>query len=145
MVPRPFCGSQPLMAAAALAFSGSGIGKAPDQKPPLHSCLQHHYWILSVLVLCALINPHTDHGLQPIAVKGKFEFPGSHLFKQWNSFSRVVVEQVKRGIPEMWGPSPKMFDNKWSVYQTILNIDGDAATYAYRFTGNLDEVAFLQI
>jgi hypothetical protein len=131
------------MAAGALAFSGSGIGKAPDQKPPLHSCLQHHYWILSVLVLCALINPYTDLGLQPIAVKGKFESPGSHLFKQWNSFSRVVVGQMTRGTPEMWGPSPKMLDNKWSVYQTVLNIDGDAATYAYRFTGNLDEVAFL--
>jgi hypothetical protein len=132
------------MAAGALAFSGSGIGKAPDQKPPLHSCLQHHYWILSVLVLCALINPYTDHGLQPIAVKGKFEFPGSHLFKQWNSFSRVVVGQMRRGTPEMWGPSPKMFDNKWSVYQTELNIDGDAATYAYRFTGDLNEVRFLR-
>ena len=132
------------MAAAALAFSVSGIGKAPDQKPPLHSWLRHRYWIFFLLVSCALINPYTGHGLQPIAVKGKFEFPGSHLFKQWNSFSRVVVEQVKRGIPEMWGPSPKMFDNKWSVYQTELNIDGDAATYAYRFTGNLDEVAFLR-
>ncbi len=132
------------VATGALAFAGSGIGKAPDQNPPLHSCLQHHYWILSVLVLCALINPHTDHGLQPIAVKGKFEFPGSYLFKQWNSFSRVVVGQVKQGIPEMWGPSPKMFANKWSVYQTELNIDGDAATYAYRFTGNLDQVAFLR-
>ena len=132
------------VAGGALAFAGSGIGKGPDQNPPLHSCLRHHYWIISVLVICAVINPHTDQGLQPIVVKGNFEFPGSHLFKQWNSFSRVVVGQVKRGIPEMWGPSPKMFDNKWSVYQTVLNIDGDAATYAYRFTGNLDEVAFLR-
>jgi spermidine synthase len=132
------------VASGALAFAGSGIGKAPDQNPPLHSCLRHHYWIISVLVLCAVINPHTDQGLQPIVVKGKFEFPGSYLFKQWNSFSRVVVGQVKRGIPEMWGPSPKMFADKWSVYQTELNIDGDAATYAYRFTGNLDEVAFLK-
>jgi spermidine synthase len=132
------------MAAGALAFSGSVIGKAPDQKPPLHSCLQHHYWILSVLVLCALINPYTDHGLQPIAVKGNFEFPGSHLFKQWNSFSRVVVGQVKHGIPKLWGPSPKMFHEPWSVFQTELNIDGDAATYAYRFTGDLNEVRFLR-
>jgi spermidine synthase len=132
------------VAAGALAFSGSGIGKAPDQEPPLHSWLRHHYWIFSVLVIGALINPHTDHGLQPIAVKGKFEFPGSHLFRQWNPFSRVVVGQVKRGIPVMWGPSPKMFQEPWSVYQTELNIDGDAATYAYRFTGNLNDVRFLK-
>jgi hypothetical protein len=133
-----------LVAIGALAFAGSGIGKASDQNPPLQACLRHHYWIISILVLCAVINPYTDQGLHPIVVKGKFEFPGSYLFKQWNSFSRVVVGQVKRGIPEMWGPSPKMFDNKWSVYQTELNIDGDAATYAYRFTGNLDEVTFLR-
>ncbi|MET0503676.1 MAG: hypothetical protein ABW172_19315 [Candidatus Binatia bacterium] len=134
-----------IVAAAALAFSVSGIGKQPDPKPPLNSCLRHHYWIIAILVLGALINPYTDHGLQPIAVKGNFEFPGSHLFKQWNSFSRVVVGQVKRGIPKMWGPSPKMFqDKRWSVYQTELNIDGDAATYAYRFSGNLNDVGFLR-
>jgi spermidine synthase len=132
------------VAGGALAFSRSGIGKAPDHRPPLHSCLQSHYWILSVLVLCALINPLTDHGLQPLAVKGKFEFPGSHLLKKWNSFSRVAVEPVKRGVPVMWGPSPKMFGEPWKIFQMDLNIDGDAGTTAYRFTGNLDEVGFLQ-
>lgn len=132
------------VAGGALAFSTSGIGKAPDQKPALHSCLRHHYWIVSILVLCALINPHTDHGLQPLAVKGKFEFPGSHLLRKWNSFSRVAVEPVKRGVPVMWGPSPKMFGEPWNVFQMDLNIDGDAGTTAYRFTGNFDDMGFLR-
>jgi hypothetical protein len=132
------------VAGGALAFSTSGIGKAPDQKPALHSCLRHHYWIVSILVICALINPHTDHGLQPLAVKGKFEFPGSHLLRKWNSFSRVAVEPVKRGVPVMWGPSPKMFGEPWEVFQMDLNIDGDAGTTAYRFTGNFDDVGFLR-
>ena len=39
------------VAAGALAFSGSSIGKAPDQKPPLHSWLQHRYWIFFLLVI----------------------------------------------------------------------------------------------
>ena len=133
-----------LVATAGLAFSGSRIGKKPEPKPPLHSVLRHPYWIVAVLVVAALINPHTDHGFQPVAVKGKFEFPGTHLFKRWNSFSRVVVGRVRRGIPEMWGPSPKLLQTPVSVYQTELNIDGDAATYAYRFTGNLQEVDFLK-
>jgi spermidine synthase len=132
------------VAGGALAFSTSGIGKAPDQKPALHSYLQHHYWIGSILVLCALINPLTDHGLQPLTVKGKFEFPGSHLLRKWNSFSRVAVEPVKRGVPVMWGPSPKMFGEPWKVFQMDLNIDGDAGTTAYRFTGNFDDVGFLR-
>lgn len=133
-----------IVAAGALFFSASAIGNAPEPKPPLHSWLQHRYGIFFFLLACAVINPHIEHGLQPIAVKGRFEFPASHLFRQWNSFSRVVVGQVKRGIPEMWGPSPKMFQEPWSVFQTELNIDGDAATYAYRFTGNLNDVRFLK-
>ena len=84
-------------------FSASAIGIAPEPKPPLHSWLQHRYGIFFFLLACAVINPHIEHGLQPIAVKGRFEFPASHLFRQWNPFSRVVVGQVKRGIPEMWG------------------------------------------
>jgi spermidine synthase len=133
-----------IVAAGALFFSSSAIGNIPDQKPRLHFWLQHRYWIFFFLLICAVINPHIEHGLQPIAVKGRFEFPASHLFRQWNPFSRVVVGQVKRGIPEMWGPSPKMFQEPWSVFQTELNIDGDAATYAYRFTGNLNDVGFLK-
>ncbi len=133
-----------IVAAAALFFSASAIGDAPEPKPPLHSWLQHRYGIFFLLLVCAVINPHIEHGLQPIAVKGRFEFPASHLFRQWNPFSRVVVGPVKRGIPEMWGPSPKMFQEPWSVFQTELNIDGDAATYAYRFTGNLNDVGFLR-
>ena len=133
-----------VVAAGALFFSASAIGNAPEPKPPLHSWLQHRYAIFCFLVVCAAINPYIEHGLQPIAVKGRFEFPASHLFRQWNPFSRVVVGQVKRGVPEMWGPSPKMFQEPWSVFQTELNIDGDAATYAYHFTGNLNEVGFLK-
>jgi spermidine synthase len=133
-----------LVAGGGLAFSRSGIGKAPDEKPPLQACVRYRYWIFAVLVVCALINPHMDHGLQPLAVKGKFEFPGSHLLRKWNSFSRVAVEPVKRGVPVMWGPSPKMFGNPWKVFQMDLNIDGDAGTTAYRFTGNFDDVGFLR-
>jgi predicted membrane-bound spermidine synthase len=132
------------VAGGALAFSASGSGKAPDEKPLLHACLRYRYWIFAILVVCALINPLTDHGLQPLAVKGKFEFPGSHLLRKWNSFSRVAVEPLKRGVPVMWGPSPKMFGNSWKVFQMDLNIDGDAGTTAYRFTGNFDDVGFLR-
>ena len=133
-----------LAAAGALFFSAAEIGTLPEPTPRLHTWLQHRYWIFFLLLTCAVINSHIEHGLQPIAVKGKFEFPSSHLFRQWNSLSRVVVGQVKRGIPQMWGPSPRMFHEPWSVFQTELNIDGDAATYAYRFTGDLNQVRFLR-
>jgi len=131
-------------AAAALAFSTSGIGGLPEVKPPFHVWLWHRQWIFLLLVLVAFINPNLEQGLQPVAVKGKFEFPGTHALRQWNSFSRIDVSPTFRGSPIMWGPSPKMFERNWIADQVDLFIDGDAGTTAYRFDGNFDAVGFLK-
>src|SRR5918999_2872196 len=131
-------------AAAAISFSTSGIGNLPEIKPPFHSWFWHRQWIFVLLPLAAVINPYLEHGLQPIAVKGKFEFPGTHALRQWNSFSRVDVSPVFRGPPIMWGPSPKMFEKRWLAEQVDLFIDGDAGTTAYRFDGNFENVGFLK-
>jgi len=133
-----------IAAAGAISFSFSGIGDLPETKPPLHAWLWNRQWVYLFLVLAALINPFLEHGLQPIAVKGTFEFPGSHELRQWNSFSRVDVSPVFRGLPIMWGPSPKMFDGRWIADQVNLFIDGDAGTTAYRFNGNFESVGFLK-
>jgi spermidine synthase len=131
-------------AGSALAFSASGIGTVPERKPPLHSWLWQRQWIFLVLVIAALVNPHIEHGFQPLAVKGKFEFPGTHALRRWNSFSRIDVSPVFRGMPIMWGPSPKLFENPRPVEQVDLFIDGDAGTTAYRFDGNFANVEFLK-
>lgn len=130
-------------AVAAVLFSTAGIGDVPQPAPPLHVWLWHRQWIFLVLLLAAVINPHLEQGLQPIAVKGKFEFPGTHALRQWNSFSRIDVSHTFRKAPIMWGPSPKLFDRRWIAEQVDLFIDGDAGTTAYRFRGNFDEVGFL--
>lgn len=130
-------------AAAAVAFSTSRIGGVPETKPPLHAWLWQRQWVFLVIALIAAINPFLEQGLQPIAVKGKFEFPGTHALRQWNSFSRVDVSPTFRGAPIMWGPSPKMFEKRWVADQVDLFIDGDAGTTAYRFAGKFDEVGFL--
>lgn len=44
----------------------------------------------------------------------------------------------------MWGPSPLFFSNAKPLLQRFLNIDGDAGTPAYRFTGNKNELEFLK-
>jgi spermidine synthase len=131
-------------AASAVAFSLSGLGTVPEIKPRLHVWLCERRWIFLVLPLAALINPHLEQGLQPIAVKGKFEFPGTHALRLWNSFSRVDVSPVFAGMPIMWGPSPKMFEKRWLAQQVDLFIDGDAGTTAYRFDGNFAAVEFLK-
>ena len=131
-------------ALAAISFSMSGIGKVPEVKPPLHAWIWSRQWIFLLLLLVAVINPFLEHGLQPVAVKGKFEFPGTHALRQWNSFSRIDVSHVFRGVPIMWGPSPKMYEKRWLADQVQVFIDGDSGTTAYRFDGNFDTVGFLK-
>ena len=131
-------------AASSIMFSTSAIGGLPEIKPPFHAWLWHRQWIFLLLVLAAVVNPHLEQGLQPVVVKGKFEFPGTHALRQWNSFSRVDVSPTFRGLPIMWGPSPKLFDKRWVADQVDLFIDGDAGTTAYHFDGNFDAVGFLK-
>ena len=131
-------------AAAAISFSMSQIGSVPEPKPSLHGWLWQRQWTFAVIALIAALNPFLEQGLQPIAVKGKFEFPGTHALRQWNSFSRIDVSPTFRGAPIMWGPSPKLFEKPWIADQVDLFIDGDAGTTAYRFGGKFDEVGFLQ-
>jgi spermidine synthase len=133
-----------LGAASAVAFASSGIGTAPERKPPLHDWLWRRQWIFLLLLLAAVVNPFLEHGLQPIAVKGKFEFPGMHALHRWNSFSRVDVSPVFGGRPIMWGASPKMSEKRWLIEQVDLFIDGDAGTTAYRFDANFGRVEFLK-
>ena len=133
-----------IAALAAISFSFSGIGNVPEPKPRLHEWLWSRQWTFAVLLVVAAINPFLEHGLQPVAVKGKFEFPSTHALRQWNSFSRVDVSHVFRSAPIMWGPSPKMYEKRWLVDQVDLFIDGDAGTTAYRFDGNFEAVEFLK-
>lgn len=131
-------------AVAALSFSASGVGGLPEKKPPLHVWLWSRQWLFLLLLAAAAINPFLEHGLQPVAVKGKFEFPGTHALRRWNSFSRIDVSHTFRGAPIMWGPSPKLSEKPWLADQVDLFIDGDAGTTAYRFDGNFENVGFLK-
>jgi spermidine synthase len=133
-----------LAAAGSVLFSVSAIGVVPERKPPLHTWLWDRQWIFCVLFFAAMLNPLMEQGLQPIAVKGRFEFSGSHVWTKWNSLSRITVGPVRRGLPGMWGPSPKMYEKRWIVDHALVFIDGDAGTTAYRFDGNFDDVSFLK-
>src|SRR5436853_347472 len=76
-------------ALVSIVFSTSAIGGLPEIKPLFHLWLWQRQWIFLLLLLAAVVNPFFEHGLQPVVVKGKFEFPGTHALRKWNSFSRV--------------------------------------------------------
>ena len=132
-----------LAAVAALFFSRSGIGGAPQTKPPLDSFLHHRTTIFLLIVTCAVLNGLTDYGLQPLVAKGQFEAGDTYAFREWNTFSRIAVYPQFTYQPQMWAPSPKMPDGL-KAEQRNISIDADAGTTAYRFTGNLKEVEFLK-
>jgi hypothetical protein len=130
-------------AVGALLFAASRIGHEPEQKPPLHALLAHRKAILGYLVAAAFANGMGGYGLQPLVAKGIFEGGDSYIFREWNTFSRVVVAPTHARPPQMWGPSPKLRPG-FVVEQRGMNIDGDASTTAFRFTGRLVDVDFLK-
>jgi hypothetical protein len=132
-----------IAAAGALFFSSAGIGVTPEAKPPLDSFLRHRASILLLLVTCAILNGLSDYGLQPLVAKGKFEAGDTHALREWNTFSRVAVYPSVTEKPQMWAASPKMPESL-QIEQRRIDIDADAGTVAYHFTGDLKEVEFLK-
>jgi hypothetical protein len=130
-------------AAGAWLFAGSRIGYEPARKPPLHALLSRRKAILGGLVAAAFANGVSGYGLQPLVAKGIFEGGNSYIFREWNTFSRVAVAPTHVSQPQMWGPSPKLGPDL-VVEQRGMNIDGDAGTTAFRFTGRLEDVDFLK-
>src|SRR4030095_1358893 len=73
----------------------------------------------------------------------RFQNIYTHMFREWNSFSRVAVFEEAKGVkPAMWGPSPKLGD--CALDQRVMNIDGDAGSTMYRFSGDLQPLGFLR-
>jgi hypothetical protein len=132
-----------IAAAGALFFSRSGIGSEPQTKPPLDVFLRHRTTLFVLLVICAVLNGLSNYGLQPLVAKGKFEAGDTHAFRKWNTFSRIAVYPPFTQKPEMWAASPKMPENL-EIEQRYIDIDADAGTIAYHFSGDLKEVEFLK-
>jgi hypothetical protein len=87
-------------------------------------------WVFFILLSLVLINLVEPARIRPAYVKGRIENPNV-VFEKWNSFSRVLVYEMKRDKPFYWGGSP--LAPKEHVYQHNMNIDGEAATILHRF------------
>src|SRR5262249_45994828 len=143
MARRASCGWGLSRAAGAGFSEGPLTVSEPQRKPPLHAFLSRHKAILGGLVAAACANGVSGYGLQPLVAKGIFEGGNSYIFREWNTFSRVVVAPTHASQPQMWGPSPKLGPD-FVVEQRGISIDGDAGTTAFRFTGRLEDIDFLR-
>ena len=133
-----------IAAVGALFFSRSGIGTAPTPRPLLDRAFKHRVAVLLVLAGSAMLNGLSYYGVQPLLVKGRLEDGNSHIFRKWNTFSRVAVDSTTTRVPSLWGPSPRFSKQGTEVAQRVLDIDGGAATFAYQFSGNLNDASFLK-
>ena len=129
-----------LVSGAALLFVKSGLGGAPERG--FGAGLVRRRWIaFAGLVTLALGNSLTAHGIRPVFVKGALEAPENFAYEKWNSFSRVTVTHSAEDPPALWGPSPRMPEQR--VQQRWMNMDGAAGTAVYKFAG-LKDVDFLR-
>ncbi len=92
--------------------------------------------IFVILAVAASANSNTRNGIRPLAVKGRIENPESILLERWNSYSRVIVDQLHVGPPQYWGPSPRAPSHP--IPQLWMRIDGDAGTTVRQFNSPAD-------
>ena len=97
--------------------------------------------MLAGFAIFALANSLIE-GVRPTVVKDQIEHPATIAYEKWNSFSRITVGQPERTRPALWGPSPRYVPDP--IEQRWMNIDGGAGTAVYRFSGDLNELAFLR-
>jgi SAM-dependent methyltransferase len=94
-----------------------------------------------LLFMLAGANASTRYGIQPIWIKGKLDPRNTLLAEFWNPISKVRLWPPVTGVPFVWGPSRSM--PRTPVEYILMDIDNDAATPLYRFSGDLKEMGFL--
>src|SRR5215218_6168323 len=130
-----------LIAAGGLFFARAGLGDVPPGRSVAGRLFRYRGVVLAGLAILALANSLIE-GVRPTVVKDQIEHPATLAYEKWNSFSRITVGQPERTRPALWGPSPRYVADP--IEQRWMNIDGGAGTAVYRFSGNLNELAFLR-
>jgi hypothetical protein len=128
---------------SAIFFQSARIGGVPARAGWTTRIVRAREWIALALVVLALANAASTHGIQPIVVKERVEKRGREVtYEHWNSFSRVVALAPRTSAPDLWGPSTQLPESI-RAEQLTLNIDGGAQTVMVRFDGNPEHVRFL--
>lgn len=130
-----------LAAAGGLCFAGAGFDDIPFEPTIAARLFRRRRLVLGCLVVLAAANSATE-SIRPTVVKDAIEQPAMIAYEKWNSFSRVTVSQNETAPPALWGPSSRFVPGQ--IEQRWMNIDGGAGTAVYRFSGALDDVAFLR-
>jgi len=99
--------------------------------------------LAALMVVVALINSRTVHGIQPIWAKGKIDRRIGILAEVWNPISKVRAIVPQDATPEMRGPSSRL-PAELKRKEILLDIDNDADTAIMNFRGDLSEFDYLR-
>jgi hypothetical protein len=130
-----------LVAAGGLCFARTDLEGSPSGQPIANRLFRYRAVVLGGLVALAGANSILE-GIRPTIVKDNIEQRETLAYERWNSFSRITVTRSLTGSPVLWGASPRHVPHP--IEQRFMNIDGGAGTAVYRFSGDLNEVAFLR-
>ena len=137
-----------LLAVAAAASIGAGLFAWSEPEPNSGRrgiTARIGRWsgpVALALFATAVLNASTVYGLQPAMVKDRVDDRMAVEYEKWNSYSRIVVRQPWTSAPWLWAASDRM--PEIAVRQRSLDIDGDAATIMFAFSGNAEDAGFLK-
>jgi hypothetical protein len=127
---------------SALAFAASA-GAEDRQRLKSKPWWQKPMPVVIALLALAPFNSLSPAGFRPIQVKDTLERSRRDAYEKWNSYSRIRAYRPVIGLPQMWGPSPKLpADTR--VPMAKMNIDGAAGSSMFHYDGTLNSIAFLQ-
>jgi spermidine synthase len=116
--------SAALLAAAVAALASFAFARAAGQSGGAAMASA-----VVLAALCALNASSASPPLRPAWVKGRWEDPALHIFKGWNSYSRVTVSKPHVAPVALWAPGRKTPpDVLKPIEQRVIEIDGAAGT-----------------
>jgi len=123
--------------AAASGYAFAHGGKAAVTSGQMRALLA----LTVVLVGGGIGNAATDGGLvYPRYVKGFEDVRSIHAFREWNTYSRVTVDDTIEVIPALWAPSRKLPPElAQPIPQRFVKIDGAAGTMMAGLDTNPDD------
>lgn len=124
-----------LAAASGYAFAQGAKASVPSGHPKALLALT------VLLVGGGIGNAATDGGLvYPRYIKGFEDLRSIHAFREWNTYSRVTVDNTINLPPALWAPSRKLPPElAQPIPQRFLKIDGAAGTMMAGIDTNPDD------
>ena len=98
--------------------------------------------LAGALVLLAVANSATPHGLRVIYPKGKPLPSAGIAYEFWSLHGQVIAWQPAVGAPFFWGPG--LGAEGYRVERVAMVIDGSAGTTMTRWDGALDSLAWVR-